>query len=334
MPPIPLTRRTFVGGALATVVLVACGKEPEPGEAATDATTAAGPWEFTDARGETISLEAPPDTIAGYVAALAPLWDWGVRPAAVYGPQRSDGEVEAVVGNIDLDTVESLGQQWGLPNIERLVALDADVLISGRGKDGTLDIDPEVMDEVETATSVIAVQNYGPPLAEIFANYEALAAALGADVGSDEVVEARAAHAASVTAFEEAVAANPDLVAMFTFADTDGLWVAKAPDFPDITEFARLGLSVVEPGGPDLYWELLSWEEADRYPADVIFHDERSFSLQPDQLEDEQPTWSALPAVRAGQITGWNAEAPLSYQGFAASLDRLTEAVAGAEVVR
>ncbi len=75
-------------------------------------------------------------------------------------------------------------------------------------------------------------------------------------------------------------------------------------------------------GDRPAYYETLSWEQAGRYQADLILHDTRPFILQPDQL-----TWAALPAVRAGQVGRWSAEARLSAQGFAAVLEDLAATV-------
>ena len=86
-------------------------------------------------------------------------------------------------------------------------------------------------------------------------------------------------------------------------------------------------------GGMDVTGEVdgdtLSWKQAGRYPADLILHDTRAFSLQPGQLST-YPTWAALPAVRAGQVGSWSAETRLSAQGFAAAVEDLAATVAAA----
>lgn len=72
---------------------------------------------------------------------------------------------------------------------------------------------------------------------------------------------------------------------------------------------------------------MLSWENADRYPADLILHDGRSYSLQPDVLAADYPTWATLPAVQAGQIHTWNAETVLSHRGFAEAVAALADTI-------
>ena len=128
-----------------------------------------------------------------------------------------------------------------------------------------------------------------------------------------------------------AVAAKPGLRAVFTYADVEGFYIAKPTGFPDILEFQSSGLDVVKPKGGDAYYERLSWEVPGRYPADVILHDERSYSLQPDALAKDYPLWNRLPAVRAKQVGRWNAETVLSYQGLAAAVSRLAESVTSAD---
>jgi iron complex transport system substrate-binding protein len=63
--------------------------------------------------------------------------------------------------------------------------------------------------------------------------------------------------------------------------------------------------------------------------ADLILHDTRAFSLQPDRLATF-PTWTTLPAVRAGKVGRWSAEVRLSAQGYATALEDLATTVAAA----
>ena len=197
-----------------------------------------------------------------------------------------------------------------------LAALEPDLVVSG-GVD-----DPWVIaEQVETIESSIApvavIEVYQDTARAIIGNYERLAVALGVDPNSAELVAAKAAFEAAAADVKDAATSVPGLKVLATYADTEALYIAKPVDFPDLLEFQQLGVDLVEPGGADPYWEPLSWEQANRYPADLILHDIRSYSLQPDQLEAEQPIWAALPAVRAGQVAGWSAETVLSYQGFA-----------------
>jgi iron complex transport system substrate-binding protein len=115
-----------------------------------------------------------------------------------------------------------------------------------------------------------------------------------------------------------------------TAADSEGLSIARPSQFPDLLSFRSLGLDLVEPEGGEQYYETLSWEQAGRYPADLVLHDTRAYSLQPDQLAATHPTWAALPAVGAGQVGRWSAETRLSAKGFAAVVEDLAATVTAA----
>jgi iron complex transport system substrate-binding protein len=168
---------------------------------------------------------------------------------------------------------------------------------------------------------------YRAPASTILTNYERFAVATGIDPDSEALTAARADYEAARDELEAAIAAKPGLTALVTYADAEGLYIANPPSFPDLLELESLGLDVVDPPPGTDYFEQLSWEVADKYPADVILHDIREFSLQPDQLAVDQPTWSQLPAVAAGQIGAWSAEAILSYQGLADVYRELTATV-------
>ncbi len=72
----------------------------------------------------TLSLPKRPERIVAYVGTAAVLWDFGVRPVGLFGPQRQpDGTPEPAAGNIDLDAVESAGEGWDGANLEVLAAL-------------------------------------------------------------------------------------------------------------------------------------------------------------------------------------------------------------------
>jgi len=88
---------------------------------------------------------------------------------------------------------------------------------------------------------------------------------------------------------------------------------------------------VVVPEKPDPYWELLSWEQVDRYPADVILYVGEN-PLESGALDDQE-LWSELPAVDAGQVVQFNDKWPYSYVFYADALQTLAEALDEFEVV-
>ncbi|MFD2349903.1 ABC transporter substrate-binding protein [Nonomuraea ferruginea] len=87
-----------------------------------------------------------------------------------------------------------------------------------------------------------------------------------------------------------------------------------------------MGLDVVSPASPTEseggFWEVLSWENADKYEADVILVDARAQSMKAGEMA-KKPTWSELPAVKAGQVYPWRAAERYSYLGYAKVLEEL-----------
>lgn len=334
VPHNDLTRRRFLLAGAAAGLLTACsgsGTGDGAGGASPTSETPQSDWSFTDDRGVAVTLPKPPERVVAYIGTAAVLWDIGVRPIGVFGPQRQeDGTPEPAAGRVDLDAVQSAGDSFEGVDLERLAALKPDLVVSSLASENTLQvIADEQLAEINRIAPLVTVQGYGKPATEIITGYERLAAALGADLQSAELTQARQTLTTASEALRTAIRAKPGILAIFTYADTDGLYIAKVGDFPDLLEYQRLGLDIVKAGGEDDLYEMLSWENANQYPADLILHDERPFSLQPDDL-GEFPTWGTLPAVQAGQVGRWNAETVLSHQGFAAAVARLAEDVGGA----
>jgi iron-desferrioxamine transport system substrate-binding protein len=324
-----ISRRRLLAGSAALGALLglpACGTDAEPPSAAADPS-----WNFTDARGERVQLPRRPERVVAYAGVAAVLWDYGVRPVGVFGPQRrDDGSPDTTVGDIDLATVGSAGEGYESVDYEALAALRPDLVVTGMSGDKAMwVIADDAVDRVRQIAPLVALDGYGVPAEVLIAGYEQFARLLGADTAAPEPMAARTRLNQATAAARDAVAAKPNLRVLVTYAEPEGLSIARPSQFPDLLSFRALGLDLVEPEGGEQYYESLSWEQAGRYPADLILHDTRAFSLQPDQLA-AYPTWAALPAVQAGQVGRWSAEVRLSAQGFAAALEDLTATVTAA----
>jgi iron complex transport system substrate-binding protein len=95
-------------------------------------------------------------------------------------------------------------------------------------------------------------------------------------------------------------------------------------------------VNLVEPSAKALkasggWFENLSWENVDKYPADVVVMDDRSSTIQPADITEA--TWKKLPAVKAGQVIARTPEPILSYDKCAPILDNLAEAIEKAKKV-
>ena len=111
--------------------------------------------------------------------------------------------------------------------------------------------------------------------------------------------------------------------------DKDGLYIAKPEFFADLAYYRELGLDIVSGGGSEDYWEQLSWEQAGKYPADLILTDTRTYALPRAQLT-QFPTWNQLPAVKAGQLGDWSAEPRFNHLLATPVIQQLTALVKGA----
>jgi iron complex transport system substrate-binding protein len=327
----PMAERLMGRRAVLTAGLTAfLAGRPALAFAQTPSATPAGAWSFTDDRQITVALPEQPSRIVAQIGAASALWDYGVRPIAVFGPQyRGNGEIDPRVGNIDLDAVESVGQLWDELDLERVLALDADLVVTPMWNTSELwYVSAESQAALESKVPTVAIQTAQVSAFDAVSRFAELAAALGADMESPTNVEAKREFDGAVADLEAALAEKPDLRVAFVAGDSDAYYVAH-PDFmSDLWFFRDLGMDVVTNGVND-YWETLSWEEVLKYPADLILIDAREGSFGPDDFSGIA-TWASVPAARAGQVATWDLEPIYSYAGYAPELRRLTDLVRGA----
>lgn len=317
-----LSRRGFLigTGGVAAVALAGCGND-----SASPATTpSAGPWEFTDDRGQKITRDQRPQRVVAYVSSAAALWDFGVRPVGAFGPQKTEsGGKEIQAGNIELSTVTSVGNAWDDFNLEKFTALKPDLVVTGLTGTKPTDlwaITPEIGEKVQRVAPILALSEFKVPLPKVIDRYAQLAKALGGPAGPRDEFQ---------KASDDLSAAAKDRVGLkvlVAYADKDGIYVAKPEFFADLGYYRELGLDIVSGGGTEDYWEKLSWEQVGKYPADLILTDSRAYSLTQQQMA-EYPTWRQLPAVRAGQLGAWSAEPRFNYELATPVIRTLTDVV-------
>jgi ABC-type Fe3+-hydroxamate transport system substrate-binding protein len=144
-----------LGGLLG---LTACGSDagsapaaPEPG------------WSYTDARGVRVQLPERPERIVAYVAVAAVLWDYGVRPVGIFGPQRrDDGSPDTTADLLSfralgLDLVEPEGgdRYWETLSWERAGRYAADFILHDTRAHS---LQPDQLTAYPTWTTLPAVQ--------------------------------------------------------------------------------------------------------------------------------------------------------------------------------
>jgi iron complex transport system substrate-binding protein len=329
-----MTRRQFVlrGLALASAPLIlgACG-EGSDGQRA-EAKGPTGPWKFTDDRGVEISLDQPPQRIVAHEYALAALWDYGVRPVGTYGSVTIDDQ--PIFENLDLEGIESVGHVWGEVNLEALAALQPDLIISTYWPSEKLlgGVKDDKLESKMRALAPFVGIDAQVPATKTIERFEELAGALGQDLDSPEIEAIHADFDEAVESFQSAVEATPGLTAMAVYADPEALYVGKTDDYSDLREYEAWGLKVQSGESSDPYWEIVSWENADKYPADLILYDGRATAPSLDELA-EIPLWTELPAVQANQLAPWHMEEGVSYRLFTQHIKELTAVIETSDIV-
>ena len=326
-----LSRRGFLigaGGLAAAAALTACGDGKSSSGAA-----ASGPWEFTDDRGQKAARDQRPARVVAYVSAAAALWDYGVRPVGVFGPQKTaSGGKEIQAGNIDLGAVTSIGNAWDDFSMEKFAALKPDLVVTGLT--GTKPTDMWVLTDdlgpkVQQVAPIVALSEYKVTLPKVIERYSQLAVALGGDANSDTMKKAKEDFDKASEDLRAAAKEKAGLKVLVLYGDKDGLYIAKPDYFADLAYYRELGLDIVSGGGSEDYWEQLSWEQAGKYPADLILTDSRSYALPRAQMT-QFPTWNQLPAVKANQLGDWSAEPRFNHLLATPVIQKLTALVKGA----
>ncbi|HEX4221662.1 MAG TPA: ABC transporter substrate-binding protein [Pseudonocardiaceae bacterium] len=335
-----VSRRGFLAGAGAVglgVLATACGVGGEnPGAASGSGSgsgtgSGSGPWSFTDDRGTRVATNGRPNRVVAYVGSAAALHDFGVDRSlvGVFGPTKlSNGKADPMAGGLDVDKLTIVGNTYGEFNIEEYATLRPDLLVTNMMQPGVLWYVPNSSEQqiLQLAPS-IALNSANVSLRSAIQRYSQLAAALGADQNGPSVTDAKARFDKASAALRAATSANPGIRVLAASADANQFYVAGSGAYPDLTYFQSLGVEIVRPdnvvGG---FFESLSWENADKYPADLIFLDSRAAAMQPKDLA-AKPSWAALPAVKAGQVTPWLSEPRFSYAGCAPHIQALATAI-------
>lgn len=343
-----LSRRGLLaaGGALGLgAVLAACGDDTKSGGSKSGgsdggASAASGPWTFKDDRGQTAKADKTPANIVAFVGVAAALYDYGVEVKGVFGPTTTkDGKADVQAGDMDVSKLTVLGNEWGQFNIEKYATLAPDVLISTMFDDaGTLWYVPDESKKKIEAVGApsVGISVYDRQLTEPLQRMLALAGSLGADTASSKVTDAKKRFEEAAGRVRAAAKAKPGLKVLAGSASQDLFYVSGTNLSIDLEYFKALGVDFVEPpekakaqGGG--WYESLSWENVNKYAADIIMMDNRTSAIQPADIT--KATWQKLPAVKAGQVISRNPEPILSYDKCVTLLDDLAEAIEKAKKV-
>lgn len=331
------------GGALGlTAALAACGTEKKDGSGKTEDGGKTGPWSFKDDRGTTAKRDATPKNIVAFTGVAAALYDYGIEVKGVFGPTKTkDGKPDVQAGDMDVSKLTVIGNTWGQFNIEKYAGLAPDVLISTMFDDkGTLWYVPEESkDKILKLAPSVGISVYDRQITHPLQRIQALAESLGADVRSEKVTKAKKRFEDASARLRKVAKAHKDIKVLVGSASQDLFYVSGSNLSVDLEYFKALGVNLIEPpeaakkesGG---WFENLSWENVDKYDADVIMMDNRTSALQPADLDKTKPTWKKLPAVKAGQVISRVTEPIFSYDKCAPILEDLADTIEKAKKLK
>ncbi|MEV8207948.1 ABC transporter substrate-binding protein [Streptomyces sp. NPDC079189] len=306
-----LSRRGLLaaGGAVGLgAVLAACGDEKKgSGSGSGSSSEKSGPWTFKDDRGLTAKAKSTPKNIVAFTGVAAALHDYGIEVKGVFGPTKTkDGKADVQAGDLDISKVEILGNVWGEFNVEKYAALGPELLVTAMWeKDALWYVPDESKDKILKLAPSVALWAAQTTIPKAIQRHEDLAASLGADVKAAKITAAKARFEKAAARLRAAAKSKPNIKVMIGSASQDLFYVSLAKTSADTLYFQELGVKFVEPKvNAAGFFEELSWENVDKYDADIIMMDNRSSALQPDALTSKAPAGRrhvALALVRPGQ---------------------------------
>jgi iron complex transport system substrate-binding protein len=312
--------------AAALLTMTACGTSDSSGD---DADPAA--FSYTDDRGTKIELDDGPDRLIVQSSMAAALTDLGLgdKIVGVFGPLRADGDAAQVAG-LDIDSVTDVtgGGEYGDIDVEKAVGLKPDLIVTSMYlKPDLWYLNEASAADLKKLAPIMVVSFDGKTLPELLDGTERAAKALGADLDSPKVTASHDAFTAAGERVKKASAQLGDRKILAGSAATDLFYVSNPKVSPDLSYWKdELGLPLTLPDNPDKggYFESLSWEKADKYPADIFLYDDRIGEAGLKLLGTEK-VFQTLEAAKSGAYVPWTSVAPPSYQAYADLMDRLAD---------
>jgi iron complex transport system substrate-binding protein len=316
--------------SLALLTMSACGSSDADDTGAGDAAA----FSFTDDLGTKIELDSMPDRLVVQSSMAAALTDLGLgdKIVGVFGPLRADGDAAQVAG-LDIDSVEDVtgGGDYGDVDTEKVVALEPDLIITSQYLAPDLwYVNEESATELKKLAPILVVDFDGKTLPELLDGTERAAKALGADLDSTDVTASHDDFTAAADRVKQAATELGDRTILAGSAATDLFYVSNPKVSPDLSYWVEeLGLPITIPDNPDEggYFESLSWEKADKYPADIFLYDDR-IGAAGMQLFADQAVFQTLEAAKNEAYIPWTSVAPPSYQAYADLMNRLADDLA------
>ena len=312
-------RQLLALSALVPFALVACS---DPDSQAASATGAKGfSYSPEGYRDVTIELEKPVERIAMDFYSAAALAPYGIKPVAVYGFGQNDSPGKS----FDQTGVEIVGTDMAL-DLEALAATNPDIIIAygNEAGDGWTWWEDKLKDQVKALVPFVPVKLSGGTPDDMFAQYAAIAQALGKDTETGEIAEQRKAFDAARQRIRDVAADKDELTVLLANFSAEIIYTAKELGVAAMLTEDGIHLVGTDPGA-DTSWAEVSWEKISDYPADVmLIHDASA------DYEDNAIYQSLLP-VKHDQLGTWDDKRAYTYAGYTQWLSELADVLESAK---
>jgi iron complex transport system substrate-binding protein len=355
----PVGRRRFLLGGvagIAGIVLAACGGDDSGSEAssapttapagdtattaaapasssspdttAVAATTADGPFTFTDDRGETISFDRRPERVVAWQAIVPALVELGITPVGVIAFNDLATNPAFIEAGVDVESLVAVSTSYGELDIEALATLQPDLILTytfgGEFLQGFTD---GATQELAGQIAPFVAMDANADVMTGIGRMEELAVLLGVDLESSDNVADAAAFDAAVADLQALIDSSPGLSVGFGGPAPTGLFFAPVESYPELQFYEELGLDV-RGGSEDA---VVSWELVGDVDVDVFLIDDRTTSAELDEA-GAVATWHTIPAVAAGQFSPtWRFLLSYSRADYARTIQRMLPTLTAAD---
>ncbi|WP_210411002.1 ABC transporter substrate-binding protein [Oerskovia sp. KBS0722] len=318
----PHRRRTTAAWAVAvgaSLLLAACssGSDAADTPGGTDETAGtAGAWSYTDARGETVSLDEVPDRIIATADTAPVLLEYGIRPVGIIGFSRLS---EEALASFDFEGIEHISETDTDISLEKVLAADADLVLDiwssyNGGNFGSIWGDD--IERVESVVPMVGV-NITDGAASTLADFQEVVLSLGGSETSPVYAQESAELAELSEKVKTLAATKTDVAVAYAIPLETSIDYAVPTWTPLGSTLVDLGVTFAELDSEDGFWASASWEEPGAYPADLILVP----STWADATQLETPTFTALPAVTSGQLAQVELRTGYSLTGITSQLE-------------
>lgn len=320
-------RQLLALSVLAPFALVGCRGEAD-GDAGDGASRTAGSVpNFTYSPegydGLTIELDRPAKRIAADFYSAAGLAQYGITPVAVFG----FGQNESPGKSFDSEGVEVVGTDMEL-DIEALAVAEPDILVAygNEAGDGWTWWDEKMKGQVSELVPFVPVKLGGQGPDAMFAQYAAIAEALGKDTDTGAIADKRKAFDDARARIRSVAKKQDQLTVLLANFTAEINYTSNSLGIAEM--LSEDGLTLVGPDATgESSWAEVSWEKMSDYPADVVLvHDASS------DYEDN-PVYTSLPAVKEDQLGTWDDKRAYTYGGYAKWLNELADVLESAKKI-